>query len=519
MAVMKRVRYPLKFKLLTLMLALVAASLSVFVLLALKTFREDKAAYIYETLLTKASSGQILLSSELKAAGFTSSKLVGNGLTSKDPAILSIIEKLQEKNSLFTSELVLNSAQELYRWEKGKLTKLEGPLKEFIDPLMKKSVNESVKEIQLPAGKLLIGFNYNPELDLAYLVSLPQEKAFSASTYLIEKSLFYGIFILGFALVISVLLGRPLTSQLEALFEVTQEIGQGNFQKRAQISGHDEVKALGDSFNEMADKIVIYMEEMKEKARLENEVTVAKLVQSSFFPHTDHPTGKVDVKGIFEPASECGGDWWGFTEQGDWQVFFIADATGHGVPAALLTATINSCKSTLGFLSEQRPDIFSRPDEILRFMNKAVCGAGKEIQVTCFVASFNHVTKELVYANASHAPALLFSGVKKDLTKDDFRPLIEANGPRLGQNSDSKFEVLRLTLAPHDILFLYTDGLIEASDSQGSRFGERRVIKSLSAHTPTPNTLIEGLMQELKSFTGNRPLADDLTAVVIKVNG
>src|SRR5690606_11851732 len=122
-------------------------------------------------------------------------------------------------------------------------------------------------------------------------------------------------------------------------------IAQGNFDKRVKVKGHDEVGALSDSVNDMADKIVLYMEEMKEKARLENEVAVAQLVQSSFFPRSSLTSPDLQVFGHFEPASECGGDWWGIADHGDWRIFFIADATGHGVPAALLTATINCCKS------------------------------------------------------------------------------------------------------------------------------------------------------------------------------
>jgi sigma-B regulation protein RsbU (phosphoserine phosphatase) len=268
----------------------------------------------------------------------------------------------------------------------------------------------------------------------------------------------------------------------------------------------------------MADKIVVYMQEMKEKARLENEVQVAQLVQSSFFPASSESDNVLSTHGHFEPATECGGDWWGYFDQGDWRVFFIADATGHGVPAALLTATINCCKSSLSFITETRPEVLGQPNEILRYMNQAVCGAGKEIQVTCFVASFNKKTRELIFANSSQTPPILFNGNKADLTKDDFRPLIEANGPRLGQKLDSKFESHSLKLLTHDTLFFYTDGLTEAENVEGSAFGQRRLIKSLTQHGGgSPLSIIEGVMGDFKVFTSERPLNDDLTAVSMKV--
>src|SRR5690606_321296 len=107
---------------------------------------------------------------------------------------------------------------------------------------------------------------------------------------------------------------------------------------------------------------------------------------------------------------------------------------------------------------ETRPEILSRPDEILRYMNLAVCGAGKEIQVTCFVASFNRQTKEFIYSNSSQTPPLLWNGNKTELTKEDFQPLIEANGPRLGQNPNSQFKTQQMSLKTHDTIFFYTDG-------------------------------------------------------------
>jgi sigma-B regulation protein RsbU (phosphoserine phosphatase) len=150
---------------------------------------------------------------------------------------------------------------------------------------------------------------------------------------------------------------------------MTQELASGNFSKRVKLKGSDEVGALSDSINDMANKIVVFMEEMKEKARLENEVAVAQLVQASFFPES---TQLPDITGHMEPASECGGDWWGYFDHGDWRVVFIADATGHGVPAALLTATMNCCKTSLGYILESKPDIVKQPDEILRFKSSCV---------------------------------------------------------------------------------------------------------------------------------------------------
>jgi len=138
--------------------------------------------------------------------------------------------------------------------------------------------------------------------------------------------------------------------------------------------------------------------------------------------------------------------------------------------------------------------------------------------VTCFVASFNRLTRQLIFSNSSQTAPLLYNGKASELSKDQFRPLIEANGPRLGQKPDARFEFHTLELKTHDTLFFYTDGLTEAENLEGTLFGQRRLIKSLVQHGQgTPKTVIEGVMQDLKEFTSNKPFNDDLTVVSMKV--
>jgi phosphoserine phosphatase RsbU/P len=512
---MRQVRFPLKLKLLALMIVLIAASLTVFVGIALKTFREDKSAYIFETMLNKASSEQIILTQKLGSGSF---KLTNSTLTFADTDPSEKLNQALENETTYDTKVVVPEQNNFYQWKEKKFSPVPVEEAEILKSITSQGLNQAVKEITLDGKRVLYAYDYNPNLNYAYVVALPQEKAFAVTKYLINKSIMYGVFILGIAMLLSVLLARPLTAQLETLFGMTQEIAKGNFEKRVKIEGSDEVGALSDSVNDMADKIVVYMEQMKEKARLENEVMVAQLVQSSFFPAKSTSDEVLSTHGHFEPATECGGDWWGYFDQGDWRVFFIADATGHGVPAALLTATINCCKTSLGFIVETRPEILGQPNEILRYMNQAVCGAGKEIQVTCFVASFNKKTREFIYSNSSQTPPLLWSGNKTDLTKDDFRPLIEANGPRLGQKLESRFEAHTVTLASHDTIFFYTDGLTEAENTEGSAFGQRRLIKSLAQHgTGSPMSIIEGVIGDFRVFTSDKQLNDDLTAVSMKV--
>ncbi|MFL5785191.1 MAG: PP2C family protein-serine/threonine phosphatase [Bacteriovoracaceae bacterium] len=492
----RKVIFPLKLKLLLVMIVLIATSLTVFVAIALKTFREDKTAYLFESLTYKAET----LHLTAKQSSPTPEEL----------------KKILPAKTQYDYFFLLPSSAGMKLVSKEDRTADPEETKLFTK-IQDENLQQGATTITIGDEPWLYSWEFDRKLNFASVVRIPQAEAFQVTRYIVNKSLTYGLFILGIAMILSVLLARPLTAQLEKLFGATQEIAKGNFSVRTEVQGADEVGALADSVNDMAGKIEVYIQEMREKARLENEVAVAQLVQSSFFPHGGIEEKKLEIKGHFEPATECGGDWWGVAGSDDWRVLFIADATGHGVPAALLTATINCCKTSLDYIRELKPDFLSRPDEILRFMNQAVSGAGKEIQVTCFVASLNVKTGKLVYANASHTPPLYFSGLKENLSKDDFQPLIEANGPRLGQNPDSRYESRTLELAAHDTIFFYTDGLTEGENAEGAQWGVRRLIKALAQHgRGSVDNVLGGVLSEFKAFSPERP-KDDLTAVLLKV--
>ncbi len=509
------VRFPLKLKLLAVMIILIASSLSVFVGIALTTFREDKAAYVYESLLNKASSGEILLSQKLGAS--SSGLQVNQEKIQLNGKPLDDLSQLLPENSTIIHSLVIPQGGNLYLWEDGALKIAPPSLKSIFANVFEKSIFEAVRSFTKDDESWLLAYRYNPALNYAYVTSVPESEVFAVTRYLIQKSLFYGLFILGVSVILSVLLAKPLTASLERVQNLTQDIASGNFSRRIKIKGHDEVTSLAGSVNHMADKIVLFMEEMKEKARLENEVQVAQLVQSSFFPENSVENNAYSIRGHIEAASECGGDWWGVYESENWTILFIADATGHGVPAALLTATINSCKTSLAYLSELDPGILARPGEILRFMNQAVHGSGKEIQVTCFVASLNKKTREMHFSNASHTPPLFFNAEKESLGKEDFQPLMEPNGPRLGQSPGSTYSSGTLSLRGGDTIFFYTDGLIEAENGEGQRWGERRLLKALGQHGSLAlEEIIPRILGELKSFSVEK-FKDDVTVVSLRV--
>lgn len=542
----RQVRFPLKVKLMLAMTILVTVSVSVLVFSSVHIFKQDKSAYIFDSVLTRTLSQSEIIKNKI------------NNLTSmskvdliRDNSVIPLPENLKSSfnqtmfqifkidNTLSLhyvfsyegqtyikniNELVnLSNENDVYQYAlyflQGNIVyQLDKTIKIINDPnresiLRQFKTEEGVQQVE----KNLVG-HASPFPAYLLVTSLDSKLAYEATEDLIYKSLAYGMLILGLAIIVGLLLARPLTKQLEKLLTLTQVVSSGNFNEEIQIKSHDEIGSLSDSFNFMIKKIRFYIEEMKEKARIESELKVAQLVQSSFFPNEEINGTAFNISGRYSPASECGGDWWGVLNFQDKTIVMIADATGHGVPAALITATINCCKSNLKSYLELAPEKATSSGFMMSFINQAICDAGKEIQMTAFIFVLDHSRQMMTFSNASHQPALLYRQEGVEISKENFQVLNDVNGPRLGQNPQQSYEEKTITLLPHDKIYLYTDGITECINSQGNAFGERRFLKTiLESVTMDAKTTKNGLWASVESFRDNTPLKDDITFVAVDI--
>src|SRR5690606_35511909 len=110
---------------------------------------------------------------------------------------------------------------------------------------------------------------------------------------------------------------------------------------------NDEVGGLAQGFNFMAGEVSRLMEETKEAARMEGELETVRLVQETLFPEPVKRVGDFHLAGHFEPASECGGDWWHYCKVGDKLFIWIGDATGHGAPSAMVTSAAKAAATII----------------------------------------------------------------------------------------------------------------------------------------------------------------------------
>ncbi|MBF0239456.1 MAG: SpoIIE family protein phosphatase [SAR324 cluster bacterium] len=246
----------------------------------------------------------------------------------------------------------------------------------------------------------------------------------------------------------------------------------------------------------------------------EAELKTAAAVQQALFPLVLPQISKVELAAYYRSASETGGDWYGIFDKFKDHVFFlIGDATGHGAPAALVTAGVCATSRTLEELWSKTDHVPS-PAEIMTYLNKSVYESGHpHFMMTFFILSINLKTLTIAYSNAGHNfPYLLRSG-STALTS-----LLNKN-PLLGYSSDTQYDEVETKVEWGDKLFFYTDGLIENMNAQEKCWNQRILRNFLKQHTSDSATSLTGkLVENIHQFYGNHPLNDDVTILCCELN-
>ena len=381
-------------------------------------------------------------------------------------------------------------------------------------------MDQGVKELTDADGRrLLVSYARLKGFPLYVIAQVETEKAFIAQKVLINKSVYTAIFIFTLAMFLALLLASSITKPIEILFEAMKKVGKGDFSSRADVAANDEVGVLATSFNVMAQKIEQYTAELKDKIRMESELRIAQLVQSSYFPANYLYFNDMQISAFYQPASECGGDWWGVVEIDQYRkLVCIGDATGHGVAAALMTSTVYSCVNGLKDIAVQDPSLWNSTARIMEIINRAVCRGSRDILMTFFVAIVDSKEKTIKYSNAGHNPPVHYIAGKQPASRTDFEPLGGAVGLRLGVNERAHYQEISKNFTDGDMLMMYTDGLIDGSNSQGKKWGLGSFIRTLlTAMDKNVRVTIDKIVSAAFAFYGEAELSDDVAVVTVKL--
>lgn len=394
--------------------------------------------------------------------------------------------------------------------------KIQFPISIF-DQLTGAKYSEGVITQKIDERNLMIAFSKIPNEDWLVLSVIDEDEAYRVAREIMKQTMAFAGIIIALGIILGTLLARSLTAPIDDLVEGTGELSKGNLNHQIPKRADDELGQLADSFNYMSKELLRYIEEVKEKTRMENELAVAQLVQSSFFPEKKVITDNFSVIGHYASASECGGDWWGTKTIQDKTLLFIADATGHGVPAALITATANCVANLLPQICDEHPELLDSPAKILEYFNSAVYKVGGKILMTFFIGIYDRETKTLKYANASHNPPYLYRFSEEEPQKSDITLLLDAEGERLGHIENPKYTEGSVTIHDQDVLIMVTDGIIEAENSEKKQYGERRFLKSLLKHAKAnPEEMLTGIIQDSEEFLAGEKPDDDVTLIIAK---
>lgn len=270
--------------------------------------------------------------------------------------------------------------------------------------------------------------------------------------------------------------------------------------------------------------------ESVEKTRMQLELETAEVVQRTLIPREELNHPALELSGYIRSASETGGDWYGFLRDPDSDriSILIGDVTGHGVSAAMVTAAANSgirsIEALERFLSASRGirrdrdfDAYA-PGNLLAFLNRIILASSDGSHfMTFFAATYDPATRRLTFANAGHDAPYYYVN---DPTQTPRKRLtvLQADGPRLGDDPAAEFPEESVTLRPGDLVLWYTDGLPECVDKEGAQFGERRIRRLLSEVEEMGATAIKTkLIEAVEAFRGETPLNDDITILVGRV--
>ncbi len=368
-----------------------------------------------------------------------------------------------------------------------------------------------------------------PQFDLAILVEKDAEAAYQALKASTLSTGLWSIFFILIAIMFSFVGANGITKSLRAVTFATSRIASGDFKHLIEPSSQDEVGALGEAINHMSKKIVDLLHAQVDKARFEKELETAKMVQGTFFPKADIKIGAMSVTGFYQPASECGGDLWGhFTIDEGVEFVFIADAMGHGAPAALVTAMAYSTTMTIADIIKNEPTFRDSPAKILDRLNRIIFEAVRgTISMTFFASVIDLRRGVLTFSNAGHNFPLLIPpnpgdprGGKSKIAKGGIQPIsLKLMSTPLGMDLDTKYREQSIDLKAGDKIFYFTDGLIECSSPKGEVWGRKYLVEQVTeAAKHGAEEMKDDVLAAAFSFFAQKPLDDDVTVVVAEIS-
>ena len=335
------------------------------------------------------------------------------------------------------------------------------------------------------------------------LAAMPVAEATFMRDASIYTSIFMQIIIFATLFVfIYILIKKVIIDNLKKVNGTLGRITQGDLNVIVDVRSSREFSSLSDDINSTVSTLKRYIAEAA--ARIDKELEYAKQIQLSALPTNFPDHEKYNIYAQMIAAKEVGGDFYDFYKIDDTKVAFLAaDVSGKGIPAAMFMMTAKTIIKDLAESGIAVNDIFTKANEKLCENNES------GMFVTAWMGILDTNTGYLQFANAGHNPPLL---KKKN---GSFEYLKTRAGFVLAGMEGVRYRAGELTLCPGDRLFLYTDGVPEATNTENVLYGEDRLLGFMNENANVAATeLLPKLKANIDEFVGEAPQFDDITMLM-----
>ncbi|MEO8217984.1 MAG: PP2C family protein-serine/threonine phosphatase [Acidobacteriota bacterium] len=235
---------------------------------------------------------------------------------------------------------------------------------------------------------------------------------------------------------------------------------------------------------------------------VQSELSTARTIQLSIIPREAPRLEGATIAAFYRTASDVGGDFYDFLQDDDgWIGLFIADVSGHGIPAALLASMLKMALAT-------QSDHIREPARLLSALNQLLCGRMERNFITAAYAAIDTKSWTMLVAGAGH-PRPLLRRAKESISE------LRTSGPVLGRFKQAGYDEVSAVLNPSDALVLYTDGLTEMQAKTGEQWGETRLFNSPSLRGAEGERGLQDLVREASDWSETDQFDDDVTLVIL----
>jgi serine phosphatase RsbU (regulator of sigma subunit) len=313
-------------------------------------------------------------------------------------------------------------------------------------------------------------------------------------------TIIFGTMFVTIYLIIKNLIVRNIRKVNTSLAAITD----GDLNTTVDVRSSREFNDLSDDINETVDTLKRYIAEAN--ARIDAELKTARDIQRSALPNVFPDREEVDLYALMNPAKEVGGDFYDFYFlDRNRLMFLVADVSGKGIPGSLF---MMRAKTLLKTFAENRMKV----NDNFRNANVQLCeGNDAGMFVTAWMGNLNLETGVLHYVNAGHNKPLIRR------KNGEYEFLDDKPGFVLAGLETTKYKEQTVVLEPGDELFLYTDGVVEATDANNMLYGNERLLQCANAHIDEDaKTLCESVLADVNAFYKGAPQYDDLTELSVK---